>query len=81
MAKKQTKPKRSIKPHTLYEISGSTIKRKNKTCPKCGEGTYLAKHADRLTCGRCSYSEFLGKESKSEPKKEQKPAEKKPEKK
>jgi len=70
MAKKKTKPKRSIKPHTLYEISGSTIKRKNKTCPKCGKGIYLAKHSNRLTCGKCGYSEFESKsgEKKSEQK-------------
>jgi small subunit ribosomal protein S27Ae len=79
MAKKKVKPKRSVKPHALYEISGSAIKRKNKSCPKCGKGTYLAKHANRLTCGKCGYTEFLGKEEKKEiPKKEEKPAEKKP---
>lgn len=80
MTKKQTKLKRSVTTYTLYEISGSEIKRKNKSCPKCGKGTYLAKHANRLTCGKCGYTEFLGKESKKEaPKKEDKPAEKKPE--
>ena len=67
MAKKKVKPKRSVKPHTLYEISGSAIKRKNKSCPKCGRGTYLAKHNNRLTCGKCGYTEFAGKEA---PKKE-----------
>ncbi|MBW2982192.1 30S ribosomal protein S27ae [Candidatus Woesearchaeota archaeon] len=80
MAKKKVKPKRSVKPHTLYEISGSTIKSKNKSCPKCGKGYCLAKHSNRLTCGKCGYTEFTGKESKPEPK-EQKPAEKNPEKK
>ena len=77
MAKKKVKPKRSVKPHTLYEISGSSIKRKNKSCPKCGKGDYLAKHKNRLTCGKCGYTEFLGKESA--PKKEEKPAEKRSE--
>ena len=75
MAKKKVKPKRSVKPHTLYEISGSTIKRKNKSCPKCGKGIFLAKHSNRLTCGKCGYSEFETKESA----KQKKPAEKKPE--
>lgn len=75
MAKKKTKPKKSVKPHTLYEISGSTIKRKNKSCPKCGKGYYLAKHASRITCGHCGYTEFESKSSKSK----EKPAEKKPE--
>jgi len=61
MAKKQRKPKKSVQPHTLYEISGQTLKRKNKTCPKCGAGYYLAKHSNRLTCGHCSYTEFISK--------------------
>jgi ubiquitin-small subunit ribosomal protein S27Ae len=41
-----------------YEISGSTIKRKNKNCPKCGAGIFLANHKDRETCGKCGYSEI-----------------------
>ena len=40
-----------------YDISGETIKRKNKSCPKCGNGVFLADHKDRLTCGRCKYME------------------------
>ena len=74
MAKKKTKPKRSVKPHALYEISGSAIKRKNKSCPKCGKGIFLAQHSNRLTCGKCGYSEFETKKSDKP-----KPAEKKPE--
>ena len=70
MAKKKVKPKKSVKPHTLYEISGSAIKRKNKTCPKCGKGAFLAKHNNRFTCGKCGYTEFISKKSsQSEPKK------------
>ena len=43
-----------------YEISGSTLKRKNKFCPKCGAGIFLAKHKDRLYCGKCNYVEMTG---------------------
>jgi small subunit ribosomal protein S27Ae len=70
MAKKQKKPKKSVKPHTFYEISGSEIKRKNKTCPKCGKGVFMAKHSNRETCGKCGYSEVKSK--KPEEKKEAK---------
>jgi small subunit ribosomal protein S27Ae len=28
-----------------------------KSCPKCGTGTKLAQHADRLSCGKCGYME------------------------
>ncbi|MBW2983326.1 30S ribosomal protein S27ae [Candidatus Woesearchaeota archaeon] len=40
-----------------YEVSGDSLKRKNKSCPKCGAGVFLAKHKDRWTCGKCGYME------------------------
>ena len=64
MAKKKRKPKKSVKPHTLYEGS----KPKNKSCPKCGKGVFMAKHADRLTCGKCGYTEFESKKKTEEKK-------------
>ncbi|MFH1780259.1 MAG: 30S ribosomal protein S27ae [Candidatus Micrarchaeota archaeon] len=30
---------------------------KRKACPKCGAGTNLAEHKDRLSCGKCGYME------------------------
>ena len=41
----------------MYEVSGHSVKRKNKTCPKCGAGTFMAHHKDRATCGKCMYTE------------------------
>ena len=32
-------------------------KAENKTCPKCGPGTFMAEHKDRRTCGTCKYME------------------------
>lgn len=63
MAEKQPQKKtsKSVKPHKLYEISGSNIKRKNKTCPKCGKSVFMAQHKNRATCGKCGYTEFVGK--------------------
>lgn len=63
MAKKKVKPKKSSQRWKLYQITGNRLERKNKFCPKCGIGTYMAKHKDRLTCGKCGYSE-IGKEQK-----------------
>jgi small subunit ribosomal protein S27Ae len=61
--KQQPAKKPKAKPiHTLYEVSGNTVKRKNRTCPKCGKGNFLAQHKDRLTCGKCGYTEFSKKE-------------------
>jgi ubiquitin-small subunit ribosomal protein S27Ae len=44
-----------------YDISGGTLVRKLKSCPKCGEGVHLAVHADRQSCGKCGYTEFTKK--------------------
>jgi ubiquitin-small subunit ribosomal protein S27Ae len=41
----------------LYEVSGETLTRTHKSCPKCGPGVFLAEHGDRRSCGRCGYSE------------------------
>ena len=45
------------KASSSYEISGNSLKRKNKFCPKCGTGFFLALHKDRSTCGKCGYTE------------------------
>ena len=45
----------------LFEKTGDTLKRKNKSCPKCGTGFFMANHADRLVCGTCGYIEYTKK--------------------
>ncbi len=50
-----------------YEVSNGTLVRKKKTCPKCGDGVFLAEHKNRSSCGSCGYTEFAKKEK---PKKE-----------
>ena len=79
------KLKKTSKRYSNYEISGSTLKRKNKSCPKCGPGIFLADHPNRVYCGACGYVEMkeAGEAPKnaetkvSEPKGKEKPAEKK----
>ncbi|MBI3050980.1 30S ribosomal protein S27ae [Candidatus Woesearchaeota archaeon] len=44
----------------LYD-SKAGLKRKNKTCPKCGQGVFLGEHNNRVSCGRCGYAEMKGK--------------------
>jgi len=59
MAEKgKKKQKRTSARYKLYTVSGTTLSRKNKSCPKCGAGIFLAKHKDRASCGSCGYSEF-----------------------
>ncbi|HLC50688.1 MAG TPA: 30S ribosomal protein S27ae [Candidatus Nanoarchaeia archaeon] len=43
----------------LYAKTGDKLERKNKSCPKCGPGVFLAKHTNRLYCGHCRYCEFI----------------------
>ena len=66
----------SLKPHEYYEISGDSVKRKRKNCPRCGPGTILGEHKGRLYCGKCGYTEFERKQPEaSQPPKGEKPAE------
>ncbi|HDN83178.1 MAG TPA: 30S ribosomal protein S27ae [Candidatus Altiarchaeales archaeon] len=58
MAKKEKRKRRKVRKGSLYEITPEGVKRKNRFCPKCGEGVFMAKHKDRETCGRCHYTEF-----------------------
>jgi ubiquitin-small subunit ribosomal protein S27Ae len=41
-----------------YELTGDKAKKKSKVCPKCGDGVFLAHHANRDSCGKCGYTEF-----------------------
>lgn len=45
----------------LYEKKGDKVEAKNKSCPKCGPGFFMANHADRVVCGACGYVEYRKK--------------------
>ncbi|KHO45737.1 MAG: 30S ribosomal protein S27ae, small subunit ribosomal protein S27Ae [archaeon GW2011_AR3] len=47
--------------YSLYGTSGNKLDRKNPTCPKCGNGVFMGRHKDRMTCGKCHYTEFGSK--------------------
>ena len=55
------KKKKNYSVQGLYDVSGDSLKRKKKTCPKCGPSFYLADHSNRATCGKCGYTEFKSK--------------------
>jgi len=44
---------------SLYGKSGNSLERKNRPCPKCGSGVFMAKHSNRWYCGSCRYCEFI----------------------
>jgi len=47
---------------SAYDATGSGLVRKRKSCPKCGEGVFMARHKDRESCGKCGYTEFQKKQ-------------------
>lgn len=58
---KKPKPKRErvrTKRYEFYESEGDTINRLKKSCPRCGPGVFMADHDNRVTCGKCGYTEF-----------------------
>lgn len=58
----------------LYDVVDGKLVRKKKTCPKCGDGVFLAEHTNRVSCGKCGYTEFQKKaEPKPKDKKEKTP--------
>ena len=61
MAAKEQAKKKLKGRWNLYEKKGDKIERKNISCPKCGQGNFMAKHANRWTCGSCRYTEFISK--------------------
>ena len=58
----KVKLKKTSKRSDNYEVSGGKLKRKNKSCPKCGAGVFLAQHKDRVYCGKCNYVEMSNSE-------------------
>jgi len=56
--KADTKKKKSYQIYKAYQIEGGKLTRKGGLCPKC-EGSLLALHKDRKSCGRCGYMEKL----------------------
>ena len=63
--KKQKKEKKTNQVYKVYDTSGE-LKRNNSFCPKCGQGVFMAKHKDRVNCGKCGYTEFIKSDAKSE---------------
>ena len=59
MAKRKVKPKKPLQRWKLYQVAGNKLERKNKFCPKCGTGIFMAKHKNRMVCGNCNYVEFV----------------------
>jgi ubiquitin-small subunit ribosomal protein S27Ae len=48
----------------FYKITDNKVERSRRECPRCGKGVFMAVHKDRLTCGKCSYTEFQKEQAK-----------------
>ncbi|MBS7643355.1 30S ribosomal protein S27ae [Candidatus Bathyarchaeota archaeon] len=44
---------------SYYEVREGKLSRKLKACPRCG--CFMARHPNRLACGKCGYTEFTKK--------------------
>ncbi|MCX6709603.1 MAG: 30S ribosomal protein S27ae [Candidatus Woesearchaeota archaeon] len=56
--KSEKKKAKTTKVYSYYTASGSSLERKKRTCPKCGDGFFMSEHKDRFSCGKCGYTEF-----------------------
>jgi small subunit ribosomal protein S27Ae len=54
---KAKKGSRGLK-RMFYKVEDGKVRREKPFCPKCGPGVFLAKHTNRVSCGRCGYTEF-----------------------
>jgi small subunit ribosomal protein S27Ae len=64
MVKNKSKRKKVNKPtskkYKFYKIDGEKIVRE-RTCPRCGPGIFLMNADNRIYCGKCHWTEFIGK--------------------
>jgi ubiquitin-small subunit ribosomal protein S27Ae len=62
MADKKSASKGEVGIYNFYKVEGDKITRTKRDCPRCGKGTFMAQHKNRLTCGKCGYTEFMHNE-------------------
>ncbi len=62
MADKEPKQKQArIAKKDYFKLEGDKLTRTRKHCPKCGPGVFMAEHQNRVSCGKCGYTEFKKK--------------------
>lgn len=52
------KKRKTVKKAAFYKISGDKVERTRNSCPKCGQGVFMAAHKNRETCGKCSFTQW-----------------------
>jgi small subunit ribosomal protein S27Ae len=67
---KERKGKRPKKKHEkkkkgeYYTLKEERIEKRKPFCPRCGAGVFMAEHKNRLSCGRCGFTEWKSKGDK-----------------
>jgi len=56
--KKKKKNKKTSEKWKHYSAGSGKLERTKKFCPRCGPGVFLAKHQNRIFCGKCHYTEY-----------------------
>ena len=71
--KKPHKNKPTSKKYTKYKIEGDKVTRQ-RNCPRCGPGIFLKISPKGVYCGKCHYTEFVGKKVEEENKEKSEPS-------
>ena len=58
MAAKKAAASKGTKRGSYFKVEGAKVTTVKKYCPRCGPGVMMADHKDRMTCGKCGYTEF-----------------------
>ncbi len=61
---------KSPKQWEIIKVEGDKIVKTRKTCPRCGDGVYMAEHKQkdgkiRQYCGKCHYTVWNNMKSES----------------
>ena len=49
---------KQVKQYGYYKAENGKVERLKKVCNRCGDGTFMAEHKDRLYCGKCGMTIF-----------------------
>lgn len=63
MAEKDKEKKKALRvaKKDFYKVEDGKVVRTKNHCPKCGPGVFMAEHPNRVSCGKCGYTEFKRK--------------------
>ncbi|HPY59957.1 MAG TPA: 30S ribosomal protein S27ae [Methanospirillum sp.] len=57
-AKGKKTEKAAVKRSAYFKVEGKSAVAQRRYCPRCGPGVFMGEHKDRVSCGKCGYTEF-----------------------